>query len=387
MPKTLSCEQLLERLVGFDTTSDKPNRACIDFMRDYLDGFGVKSDIVATDDGTKACIWAVIGPKEKPGIVLGGHSDVVPVDGQNWTSDPFKLTARGGKFYGRGACDMKAFIACALSIVPELTTVPPKQPVHLAFTHDEETDMSGAVRLTDYMKKRNLKPAWVWIGEPTELHIIDAHKGVAAFSTDITGVPGHSSMPDKGQNAIETATDFMGILRRVAKARRDKPFPNSRFDPSFTTMNLGTIKGGTAENIIAEHCEVLWQVRAHPGDTAEAFRAEVDRLAATEIGPRFKAFAPHAGMKTCVCFDIPPLTPTADNPGEKILTRLTGHNQTEAVSFGTEAGFFQSLGTHVVVCGPGSIEQAHKADEFVAQTQLNSCVDVLRKVLISSAPA
>lgn len=319
--------------------------------------------------------------------MLGGHSDVVPVDGQDWTSDPFKLTKRDGKFYGRGSCDMKAFIACSLSIVPELVKSTLNRPVHLAFTHDEETDMSGAIRLTDHMKKHNVKPEWVWIGEPTELHIIDAHKGVAAFETKFTGVPGHSSLPDKGQNAIETATDFMGILRRVAKARRDKPFSNSRFDPSFTTMNLGTVKGGTAENIIAEHCDVLWQVRAHPGDTAEAFRAEVDRIAKTEIAPRFAAFAPHAGMSTCVCFDIPPLTPTANNPGEKILTQLTGHNQTQAVSFGTEAGFFQSLGTHVVVCGPGSIEQAHRADEFVAENQLKSCVDVLAKVLISSRPA
>jgi acetylornithine deacetylase len=377
MSKALSCEQLLERLVGFDTTSSKANRPLIDFIRDYLDGFGVKSHVLSAD-GNKANIWATIGKSDKPGIVLAGHSDVVPVDGQNWTSDPFKLTKRNGKFYGRGSCDMKAFIACSLSILPELVKADLKQPVHFAFTHDEETDMSGAAKIRDYLRKEGVKPAWVWI--------IDAHKGVAAFETKITGVPGHSSMPDKGQNAIETATDFMGILRRVAKARRDKPFSNSRFDPAFTTMNLGTITGGTAENIIAEHCDVLWQVRAHPGDTAEAFQAEVDRIAKSEIAPRFAAFAPHAGMKTCVCFDIPPLTPTANNPGEKILTQLTGHNQTQAVSFGTEAGFFQSLGTHVVVCGPGSIGEAHKADEFVAENQLKSCVDVLGRVLISSRP-
>ena len=386
MSKQLTVIELLTKLVGFDTTSDKPNRDCIYFIRDYLESFGVKSEILATDDGAKACIWATIGASDKPGIVLAGHSDVVPVEGQKWTSDPFILTERDGKFYGRGSCDMKAFIACALSIVPELVAKPLNRPVHFAFTHDEETDMSGADRLTEHLRKRGVKPEWVWIGEPTELHTINAHKGVAAYSTEITGVPGHSSMPDKGLNAIEIATDFMGILREVAKERRDHPFAGSRFDPNFTTMNLGKVKGGTAENIIAEHCEVLWQVRAHPGDTATAFKEQVDQRAGKAFTSRFAAFTPQAGMKTCTCFDIPPLNPTENNPGQEVLTRLTGFTEPQAVSFGTEAGFFQSLGTHVGVCGPGNIEQAHKADEFVAGSQLTSCIDLLRKVLISSAP-
>ena len=383
--------ELLTKLVGFDTTSHKSNRACIDFIRDYLDGHGVKSEILTTADGMKACLWATIVGSDKsisdrPGIVLAGHSDVVPVDGQNWTSDPFTLTERDGNLYGRGSCDMKAFIACALSIVPDIVAMPLRQPVHLAFTHDEETSMDGAIRLTDFLRARGVKPAWVWIGEPTLLHIINAHKGVAAYSTEITGVPGHSSMPDKGLSAIEMAVDFMGILRGLAQEHRAKPYPGSRFDPAFTTMNLGTIKGGTAENIIPEHCEFVWQVRAHPGDSAEAFRAEVQKRAEGELAPRFKAFAPRAGMKTCTCFDIPAFNPTEGNPGQQILTRLTGFNEPQAVSFATEAGFFQGLGTHVVVCGPGSIDVAHKADEYVSRQQLTSCVDLLRKVLISSAP-
>jgi len=395
MSKTqLSEVELLADLVAFDTTSsdtdpqtDKPNRACIEFIREYLDGFGIKSEILAAND-RKANLWATLGPPEKSGgIVLSGHSDVVPVVGQNWTSDPFKLTERNGKHYGRGACDMKAFIACVLSIIPELAKAELKQPVHLSFTHDEETDMSGAARLTEYLRGHNVRPQWVWIGEPTDLHIINAHKGYALYQTSIIGVPGHSSLPDKGLNAVIAAAHYKVVLDEVAQGRARKPFAASPFDPPYTTLNIGYEKGGTAANIIAEHAEFIWELRPHPGDTATAFKGEVERLVGERIAPRFTAFAPRAGIKTCACYENPPLTPTKDNPGERILTHLTGHNQLETVSFATEAGYFQQLGSHVVVCGPGSIEQAHKADEFVAESQLKSCVDVLRKVLISSCPA
>lgn len=375
-------ENLLAKLVGFDTTSTLPNRACIDFIRDYLSEHGVSSDIIANDDGTKACLWATIGFSDRPGIVLAGHSDVVSVAGQNWMSPPFALTERDGKLYGRGACDMKAFIACALALVPELMAQKLPQPIHLAFTHDEETDMSGAIRLTDFIRHRNIKPAWVWIGEPTELRIIDSHKGVALFTTSITGVPGHSGQPDKGLNAIELGGQFLSILQRVAQSKRAAPFRPSRFDPPYTTFNPGIVSGGTAENIIAEHFKLEWQVRAHPGDSLEKIHDTIHELTQKEIAPRFKAFAPRAGMETCTCFDIPPLMPTEDNPGSRAIGRLTGCPETEAVSFATEGGFFQKLGTHVVVCGPGSIDQAHKADEFVEKSQLLSCVDLIRQVVL-----
>jgi acetylornithine deacetylase len=377
--------KLLEQLVAFDTTSSKPNRACIDFIRDYLDGFGVRSDIVADETGSKACLWATIGPADaKNGIVFAGHSDVVPVAGQDWTSDPFSLTERDGKFFGRGSCDMKAFIACALAFVPELVKLDTKRPIHLAFTSDEETDMSGAVRLVDYLQKQGAKPEWVWLGEPTELRMIDSHKGVAAFTTSFTGVPGHSAKPDLGLNAIDLGVSFMNIIQGVAVNKRARPFTPSRFDPPYTTFNLGVIQGGTAENIIAEKCDVTWQVRAHPGDNLAEIHAEIDRRAAADIAPRFKAFAPRAGMKTCTCVDVPPLMPTANNPGQKILGELTGCAETDAVSFGTEGGFFQKLGAHVVICGPGSIDQAHKADEFVAGSQLRDCIDLMRRLPLSS---
>jgi acetylornithine deacetylase len=381
---TTDVEQILAKLVSFDTTSSKSNRACIDFIRDYLDSFGVKSEIIASDDGGKACLWATIGASDKPGIVLAGHTDTVPVEGQNWTNDPFMLTDRDGKLYGRGSCDMKAFIACALSVAPELTGKKLERPVHLAFTHDEETDMSGAIRLTEHLSKLGIKPAWVWIGEPTLLRMIDQHKGVAAFTTDITGVPGHSGKPDKGLNAIELGAQFMDIILQAAQNKKDNPIAGSRFEPPYTTFNLALVSGGTAENIIAEHFQLHCQIRPHPGEDFVTTFAAIEKTACAKFKPRFEAFSPQAEIKFCTCFDIPPLMPTANNPGQKILGGLTGNPVTEAVSFATEGGFFQKLGTHVLVCGPGSIDQAHKADEYVEKSQLTACVDLLRQVLLSS---
>ncbi len=376
----LNSENLLARLVGFDTTSSRSNRDCIDFIRDYLDGFGIKSTIIASDDG-KACLWATIGPADQKGIVLSGHSDVVPVEGQKWTSDPFTLTERDNKFYGRGACDMKAFIACALAVAPAFAKRDLKRPIHLAFTHDEETTMAGAQRLTDYLRKEGIVPVWTWIGEPTELGLIDQHKGVAYFETKITGVPGHSGKPDKGLNAIELGSTFLNIITSAAENKKSKPFIPSVFDPPYTTFNLGIVGGGTAENIIAANCRIVWQVRAHPGDDLDDILKSVEDAATKQIKPRFAAFAPHAGMTTCTCLRVPPFLPTPGNPGEEILKRLTGRNDTQAVSFATEAGFFQSLGAPVIICGPGSIDQAHKADEYVSREQLTACISLLEKTL------
>jgi acetylornithine deacetylase len=384
-PALSDVEKLLAQLVAFDTTSSKSNRACIDFIRTYLDTYGVRSEIVCGDDDNKACLWATIGPPDKSGIVLAGHSDVVPVDGQQWSSDPFTLTERQGRLYGRGSCDMKAFIACVLAVVPELTRAKHDRTIHLAFTHDEETDMSGALRLTTYLRNQGIVPDWVWIGEPTRLNIIDSHKGVALFVTDITGVSGHSGNPDKGLNAIELGAQFIDIIRQMALDKKRNPFRPSRFDPPYTTFNLGIVNGGTAENIIAEHCQIHWQVRLHPGDDLQKTIAVIESGAEKEFQSRFAAFLPHAGIKTCTCFDIPPLLPSKNNRGEALLKRLTGQTETQAVSFGTEGGFFQKLGTHVIICGPGSIEQAHQPDEYVEKSQLSSCVDLLRKVLLSSA--
>jgi acetylornithine deacetylase len=383
---SITAEKILAPLVGFNTVSSNSNRACIDFIRDYLDGFGVASTLVASDDGAKACLWATIGDPQNSGVALAGHTDVVPVAGQNWTSDPFTLTERDGKLYGRGAADMKGFIACALAIVPEFLAARTGASFHLALTSDEETDMSGALRLTDYLTRQNIKPRWFWLGEPTGLSIVDQHKGTAAYRTRITGVPGHSSQPDKGVNAIELAAQFMNIIGAVAQEKRARPVVDSGFDPPYTTFNLGTIAGGSAENIIAGSCEVLWQIRAHPGDTAQTVADDIEKRARASIAPRFAAFAPQACLTTCTHFDIPPFLATPNHAGVTTLKRLLKCDRTHAVGFGTEAGIFQKSGAPAVICGPGFIEQAHQPDEYVDKSQLIQCIDLMRRVLLSSPP-
>ncbi len=405
-------KDILAKLIAFDTTSRNSNRACIDFIRVYLDGCGVKSEIVvgkeaqsrlrassaervsgaqnsrATIEDAKACLFATIGSGTEGGVVLAGHTDTVPVDGQKWQSDPFTLTERDGKLYGRGTCDMKGFIACVLAVVPELVKAKLSKPVHLAFTHDEEVTMEGAANLTDYMAEHGIKPECVWVGEPTEHAIIDSHKGIAGFETSIVGVPAHSSKPDLGLSAIELGHDFISILRAVGDQKRNKPFPASRFDPPFTTINLGVVNGGVADNIVAEHWSLLWGTRPHPGDDHDAVLIDIQQRAQQKLAPYFETFQttyPQVGCRTCMRFNIPPLLPTPNNPLQKLLSDGTGNTQPQAMSFATEAGFFQKLGAAVVVCGPGSIDQAHKADEYVKISELTNCVDLIRKVLLSSA--
>ncbi len=379
-------EKILTALVGFDTVSRNSNRALIDWVRDYLAGFGVASEIVESEDGAKASLWATIG-NGKNGVVIAGHTDVVPVEGQQWTSSPFTLTERDGKFYGRGAVDMKGFIACALAFVPEFLAATIDTCFHLALTHDEESDMSGAKRLADYLVAKKIAPEWIWIGEPTDLRIIDQHKGVSAYRAEITGVSGHSGKPDKGLSAIEIAHDLMGVITEVAQHKKQNAYVDSRLDPPYTTFNLATIAGGTAENIIPEHCTLVWQSRAHPGDSAQDDLQNIETRATEKFGHRFAPFAPKAGMKICTCFDIPAFQATANNRGVQILGRALKCDETHAVSFGTEAGIFQKLGVGAVVCGPGSIDQAHQPDEFIDKSQLIACVDLMRTVLLcSSAP-
>ncbi len=385
-------DHILAELVGFDTTSSKPNRPLIDHIHGFLKQLGVAADIVTDGDGGKACLWATLGPPSGAadgGVVLAGHSDVVPVEGQAWTSAPFTLTERDGKLYGRGAVDMKGFIACALAFVREAVGEGRRlaAPVHLAFTHDEETDMSGARRLAAWLSERGARPGWIWIGEPTTMRLIGAHKGVYECLTEFTGVAGHTSEPDAGVNAAELAHDFIGVVRAAARQKQENPIPGSAFRPPYTTIVPSVVKGGVATNVIPSSCCVNWQIRAHPGDDAHAIRAEIERNAAAIIDPCIAAFAGRAGvarwpaLKTTVRCDVPPFV---GDPGSRAVAALAGpvghQGAPEVVSFGTEAGIFQGTGASVVVCGPGGIDKAHNPDEYVETAQLALCMDALRKV-------
>lgn len=381
---SVQAEEILAKLVGFDTTSAVPNRALIDFVREYLARFGVESEIIADSSGDKACLWATVGDASKTGVMLAGHTDVVPVDGQKWTSDPFTLVERNGKLFGRGSVDMKGFIACALAVVPDFLSAGTGECFHLALTSDEESDMSGALRLTEALAARGRKPQWVWLGEPTGFSIVNQHKGCAAYSTCFSGVAGHSSVPDKGVNAIDMARLYMNAIDAVATARKARPFESS-FEIPYTTVNLATIKGGTAENIIAEACELLWQVRAHPGDTAAAVLEDVVVLASPKLEALIAPFSDRARVETSELFDFPPFFGEGKNKGAEVLNAFLKVPSFGAVGFATEAGLFQKLGADVVICGPGFVEQAHQPDEYIDKNQLLSCVDLMRQVLLSSS--
>lgn len=382
---SLSTEDLLARLIGFDTTSRNPNFPCIEFIRDYLSGLGVACEIIAGGKKGKACLFATIGEATDSCPMLAGHTDVVPADGQPWSGDPFRLSEREGKLYGRGAADMKGFIAAALAFIPQFLAAKSGKGFHLALTFDEEGDMTGARRLAAYLMEKKAKPRWIWIGEPTEFKVITQHKGSAVFRTRFTGVSGHSGQPQKGLNAIDMAAAMMNVLLDMGRQRKARPHAGSACDSPYTTVNLGTINGGTADNIIAGECELVWQLRVHHGDCAADFLAEAEARTHDFLAARLASF-PAAAMETERGLDIPPFAAAPGNKAARALQMALDTEETQAVNFATEACLYQQLCPDLAVCGPGSIEQAHQVDEFIEKRQLQRCVDLMGKVLLSSFP-
>ncbi len=378
--KGLSATELVARLIAFDTTSRKSNLALIDFVRDYLDSFGVASTLIHDESGAKANLFATIGP-EQGGVVLSGHSDVVPIDGQDWSSDPFTLRRDGGRLYGRGTADMKSFIACALAMVPEFTARPLAKPVHFAFSYDEEVGCLGVHGIVGHIAHRAVSPELVIVGEPTEMTVVNAHKGCCAIRTTVTGLEAHSSATDAGVNAVMYAAELIGFVGRLAEEMKTRPAADGRFKPPYTTVHVGTVAGGTALNIIPKECSFVWEYRALPGvDGGEI----VDRFAAfaeAEVLPRMRAVHPGAAIVTEVRGSVPPLNAEHGSPAEALVMALAGSNRTGAVSYTTEAGIFQSDGTPAVVCGPGNIAQAHKPDEFIEASEIDACTTFLRALL------
>jgi acetylornithine deacetylase len=375
---------LIERLVGFDSVSVRPNMALIEAVRDYLAGHGVAARVVPNEDGMKANLFATIGPEIAGGVALSGHTDVVPVEGQDWTSDPFKLTARGDKLYGRGTADMKSFIAIALALVPEFKKRGLKRPIHFCFSYDEEITCAGVLSLLHLLGSELPKPALAIIGEPTSMRVVNAHKGVSAQMTTIVGRDGHSSAPHKGANAIAHMSRFMGFLDRLADDLRAEgernAIPGLDFDPAWTTLNLGAIHGGTAMNIIARECRLAWEYRPLPGVDAEAIYARAERFLDEAVRPSLRAQAPEGSAVTTRVATVPALRPEKKGPAEALALQLTGLNAAVTAAFGSEGGHFQDIGISAVMCGPGDIAQAHKPDEFIAVDQLAQCERFLLKL-------
>ncbi|HMB75767.1 MAG TPA: acetylornithine deacetylase [Kiloniellaceae bacterium] len=372
-----STVEMIERLIAFDTTSAKSNLDFIDFVEAYLAEHGIAGRRTSESDG-KANLLASIGPAVPGGIVLSGHSDVVPVTGQTWSSDPFTVAQRGDRLYGRGTSDMKSFIAIALALVPEMQAAGLARPIHLAFSYDEEVGCTGVGPMINLIARELPRPAAVVIGEPTSMQLVTAHKGIAVFETAIRGQAAHSSQPHRGGNAIAAAAEVIAFIGSLAAARREASAGNSRFEPPYTTFNIGLIEGGNAVNIIAADCRFQWEFRVLPQDDPAAIEAEVRAHVDAEILPALREFAPEASIDTRKVAEVPALRPEEGGPAEALVRQLTGANQTLAVAFATEGGHFQDAGLSTVVCGPGSIDQAHQPDEFIELVQVKKCESFLR---------
>ena len=372
--------EMIERLVGFDTTSSKSNLALIDFAEAYLAAHGVASRRSSGEDG-KANLFATLGPEIAGGVVLSGHTDVVPVDGQDWSCDPFTLRQADGRLYGRGSADMKSFLAIALALVPEALAAGLKTPIHLALTYDEEVGCFGVGPLLADLKANLPPPRIVIIGEPTSLRIVNAHKGDWTFRTTVTGREAHSGQPHLGANALHAAIELAHLITVMAAEERDNVPADCPFEPPYTSFNVGTFQGGTAQNIVARECSFTWEIRALPGETGERFVERFNRFAETEVLPKLRETAPEAAIVTETVARVPPLTPEDGSPAEDLIRALTGANDTAVVSFGTEGGLYQEAGFSTVICGPGSIDQAHRPDEFIEISQVEACERFMRTLI------
>ena len=372
--------EILGELIAFPTVSADSNLEMIAHMAGLLEDAGARVELIAAPCGTKANLFATLGPERDGGILLSGHSDVVPVTDQDWTSDPFEMVTRDGRLYARGTCDMKGFIAACLAMAPSFAARVTDRPLHFAFTYDEEIGCFGAQHLAEVLKTRGLTPGIAIIGEPTEMRIIEGHKGCYEYTTRFSGLPGHGSLPDHGVNAVEYAVRYVHHLLGLKDQLRAMAPAGGRFDPPWTTVNVGALTGGVAHNVIAPTAQVDWEMRpVQPGDAAFV-KDSLQRYCEEALLPQMRAVHPEASIDLEVIGEVAGLIPTDQNEARRIVAELTGANGADLVAFGTEAGIFQALGTDVVVCGPGSIEQAHKADEFLALDQLAQCLGMLERL-------
>lgn len=377
--ETYSPREMLAKLVSFPTVSKDSNLPLIDFVGDYLAGHGIASHKVFNSEKSKANLYATIGPMESGGIVFSGHTDVVPVDGQNWKSDPFELTERDGRLYGRGTCDMKGFNAIALAAVPELLARDLSRPVHIALSYDEELACLGAPDMIREMRQ-NLPPARaVIVGEPTMMEVVTAHKGFLGVTTRVRGVEVHSGLMHTGVSAIFYAARLINWMDETTRQNIVNVDPANPFIPPYTTLHCGLVHGGTAQNIVAKDCWFTTDIRTIPGEfTQDYFERYRTRVA--ELDAEMKQHNPEAGISLEVFADVPALRPETNGTAEQIARSITGDNGSHVVSYGTEAGQFQDGGFSTVVCGPGSIDQAHQADEFISVEQLDKGAAFVRSV-------
>lgn len=378
MSETGATLDLLARLIAFDTTSRNSNLDLIDWVEDFLRQRGIASRRVANADGTKANLYATVGPDAAGGVVLSGHTDVVPVDGQPWSSDPWVLSERGGKLYGRGTADMKSFIALALAHVDAALAAPLKRPIILAFSYDEEIGCLGAPSMIAQLAAQANRPAAVIVGEPTGMKVVSAHKGVRSFIVEVTGREGHSSLPDQGVSAVMEALKLMSLVAEMGREARAGT--HAYFDPPGPTMTIGKVEGGTASNILARRCAFVWDCRCPEAAQGEAIETRF-RAAAAQLDAEIKARAPEGGVTITRRTNTPGLAIESGSAAEVLARALTGDNETRAVAYAAEAGLFQRAGIPAIICGPGSIEQAHQPDEWIERAQIEEGAAFMRRLI------
>ncbi|NQY95639.1 MAG: acetylornithine deacetylase [Henriciella sp.] len=370
----------LAQLIAFDTTSRLSNLALIDWVEAQLEPLGAVCRRIPNAEGTKANLWVRIGPDTPGGIVLSGHTDVVPVDGQDWHTDPFTLTEHDGLLYGRGTSDMKGFVALCLAFAPEFAKLNLSKPIHFAFSYDEEVGCQGAPEMIAQIIAHGARPDAVWVGEPSLWQAVSGHKGITVTEVDVHGREAHSSLPDLGISANGVAIDLMMVLRQIEKDLITCGPKDSPFEPPYPTLTIGEMRGGTAHNILARHCHFGFDLRCPPGFDPDAILAPFYE-AAEQADAEMKARFPECGVEVNRISNVPPLAPDPDNAAEILVRALTGDNAMRAVAYATEAGQFHQAGLSAVICGPGSIDQAHKPNEFIDPAQLQQGVTIFKKLV------
>jgi len=370
---------LLDRLVSFDTESSRSNLPLIDFVEDYLLGLSARFTRIPNAAGDKAALFVTFGPDIDGGVVLSGHTDVVPVVGQKWTSPPFVLRRDGERLYGRGTCDMKGFDALCLAMAPEFLAAKLKKPIHIMLSYDEETTCAGCLDTIARFGQDLPRPSLAIIGEPTMMQVADAHKSIATYRTCVTGHEAHSSKPWLGVSAVHIACELVAALEKIGVELQSDRDPHGRFEPAFSTVHVGMIQGGTARNIMARQCEFFWEFRGLPHTPQDAALNKFEAVSAALAAERFGKF-PNAKIETFVEIEAPGLAAGADSSASTLALALSRANHTIAVPYATEAGQFQFGGLPAVICGPGSIDQAHQPDEYIDIGQMAEGVAFLRRL-------
>jgi acetylornithine deacetylase len=381
MHMALDTTEILQRLVGHPTVSRDSNLSLINWVRNFLSDFAIESHLVPDATGLKANLFASVGPDTEGGIVLSGHTDVVPVDDQPWSSDPFKLLATDRRLYGRGTSDMKGFIAAALSRFAAWSKVRLDCPVHLMLSYDEEVGCQGAPLMIAAAQSRIPKPAAVIVGEPTGMRLATQHKGLCWLRTRVTGITAHSSLTHQGMSAVMLAAELIGALEQISRKRAAGGSPRAGFEPPYTTLSVNRIEGGTAINILAGSCEFGWDIRALPGETPQLIIEDLASFGDRRLRELLEE-GKVCNIETSLLAEAPPLRAEDASVAEEIVRAAANEmGESVCVPFGTEGGLFQRAGWSTVVCGPGSIEQAHKPDEFIERGQLAACEEFLDRLI------